>query len=57
MLQVIPVDGIKSAVALAWDSKSDLIYWTDVERDSISRAHWNGSNQEVLVHSNVGKSI
>ncbi|KAB0798924.1 hypothetical protein PPYR_06804 [Photinus pyralis] len=50
---VIPVDGIKSAVALAWDSVTDSIYWTDVERDTINKAHWNGSNQQVLVHTNI----
>lgn len=52
--QVIPVDGVKSAVALAWDSRTDLIYWTDVEKDTINRAHWNGSEQEMLVHTNLG---
>ncbi|KRT81543.1 EGF-like domain containing protein [Oryctes borbonicus] len=50
---VIPVDGVKSAVALAWDSATESIFWTDVEKDSISRAHWNGSNQRVLVHTNI----
>ncbi|XP_074041420.1 LDL receptor related protein 4 isoform X2 [Leptinotarsa decemlineata] len=50
---VIPVNGIKSAVAIAWDSKSDWIYWTDVERNSLNRACWNGSLQEVLIHSNI----
>ncbi|CAH0560459.1 unnamed protein product [Brassicogethes aeneus] len=50
---VIPVNGIKSAVAIAWDAKNDYIYWTDVERDTINRAFWNGSDQEVLVHTNI----
>ncbi|KAF5269791.1 hypothetical protein FQA39_LY08572 [Lamprigera yunnana] len=50
---VIPVDGIKSAVALAWDSVTDSIYWTDVEKDTINKAFWNGSNQQVLVHTNI----
>jgi DNA-binding beta-propeller fold protein YncE len=50
---VIPVDGVKSAVAIAWDSETDYIFWTDVERDTINRAFWNGSNQEVIVHSNI----
>lgn len=54
--QVIPVDGVKSAVAIAWDSETDYIFWTDVERDTINRAFWNGSNQEVIVHSNIGES-
>ncbi|KAG5887972.1 hypothetical protein JTB14_035046 [Gonioctena quinquepunctata] len=50
---VIPVNGIKSAVAIAWDSRSDLIYWTDVERNSLNRAFWNGTYQEVLISSNI----
>ncbi|RZC38041.1 low-density lipoprotein receptor-related protein 4, partial [Asbolus verrucosus] len=50
---VIPVDGVKSAVAIAWDSETDYIFWTDVERDTINRALWNGSNQEVIVYSNI----
>lgn len=47
------MDGIKSAVALAWDSKTDTVFWTDVERDTINRAYWNGSDQEILVHTNI----
>ncbi|XP_025833299.1 low-density lipoprotein receptor-related protein 4 [Agrilus planipennis] len=50
---VIPLDGLKSAIALAWDSKEDYIFWTDVEKDTISRVHWNGSDQRVLVHTNI----
>ncbi|XP_072376430.1 low-density lipoprotein receptor-related protein 4 [Diabrotica undecimpunctata] len=50
---VITIDGIKSAVAIAWDSKSDFIYWTDVERNSINRAFWNGTFQEVVIHQNI----
>ncbi|KAK9731245.1 Low-density lipoprotein receptor domain class A [Popillia japonica] len=50
---VIPVDGVKSAVALAWDSNTDSIFWTDVEMHTISRAHWNGSNQQVLIRTNI----
>ncbi|KDR24262.1 Low-density lipoprotein receptor-related protein 4, partial [Zootermopsis nevadensis] len=50
---VIPVDGIRSVIALAWDSDSDSIFWTDVESDTINRAHLNGSQQEVIVSSNL----
>ncbi|PSN54231.1 Low-density lipoprotein receptor-related protein 4 [Blattella germanica] len=50
---VIPVDGIRSAVALAWDSDSDLIFWTDVDSDTINRAHINGSQQSIIVNSNL----
>lgn len=44
---VIPLADVRSAVALDWDSKDDYVYWTDVSTDSISRAKWDGSNQEV----------
>ncbi|XP_049859513.1 low-density lipoprotein receptor-related protein 4 [Schistocerca gregaria] len=50
---VIPLDGVQSAVALAWDSKTDSIFWTDVDADTISRAHLNGSNEVVIVYSNL----
>lgn len=52
-MQVVPVDGIKSAVALAWDSKTESIFWSDVDQDSISSAHLNGSNQKVIVRANL----
>ncbi|GLH14008.1 Putative vitellogenin receptor [Gryllus bimaculatus] len=49
----IPLDGIQSAVALAWDSDTDSIFWTDVEGDIISRANLNGSNERVIISSNL----
>lgn len=51
---VFPVDGVKSAVALAWDSNSDSIFWSDVEADLISRAFLNGSRQQIVVGTNLG---
>ncbi|CAH0397300.1 unnamed protein product [Chilo suppressalis] len=50
---VIPVDNIKSAVALDWDHNSNSIFWTDVEKDTINRAFLNGSHQTVIVGSNL----
>lgn len=50
---VIPLDGLKAAVALDWCSKNDYIYWTDVGRGVISRAHLNGSNQETIINANL----
>ncbi|KAJ2950742.1 hypothetical protein O0L34_g9004 [Tuta absoluta] len=50
---VIPVDNIKSAVALDWDQKHNSIFWTDVEKDTINRAYLNGSHQTVIVGSNL----
>ncbi len=45
---VIPVKGLKFAVALDWDSNMDYIYWSDVSTESISRARWDGTGQEVI---------
>lgn len=51
---VLPVDGVKSAVAIAWDSNTDSIFWSDVEADLISRAFLNGSKQQVVIGNNLG---
>ncbi|XP_064634178.1 low-density lipoprotein receptor-related protein 4-like isoform X2 [Lineus longissimus] len=50
---VIPLQGIKSAVALDWDATTDLIYWSDVTTDTISRARWDGTGQEVIIGTNL----
>uniref|UniRef100_A0A8C6LFG2 Low density lipoprotein receptor-related protein 4 n=1 Tax=Nothobranchius furzeri TaxID=105023 RepID=A0A8C6LFG2_NOTFU len=44
---VIPLADVRNAVALDWHDKDGYIYWTDVTTDSINRALWNGTNQEV----------
>lgn len=44
---VIPLADVRNAVALDWDVKDGYIYWTDVTTDSINRAMWNGTKQEV----------
>lgn len=44
---VIPLADVRNAVALDWDAKDGYVYWTDVTTDSISRALWNGTQQEV----------
>ncbi|XP_041973520.1 low-density lipoprotein receptor-related protein 4 isoform X2 [Aricia agestis] len=50
---VIPVENIKSAVALDWDHNSNSIFWTDVEKDTINRAFLNGSEERVIISSNL----
>uniref|UniRef100_A0AAR2JUY7 Low-density lipoprotein receptor-related protein 4 n=1 Tax=Pygocentrus nattereri TaxID=42514 RepID=A0AAR2JUY7_PYGNA len=50
---VIPLADVRNAVALDWDSRDGHIYWTDVTTDSISRALWNGSKQEVVVDTSL----
>ncbi|KAJ8676395.1 hypothetical protein QAD02_012182 [Eretmocerus hayati] len=50
---VIPVDNVLSAVALAWNSDDDTIYWTDIEADTISRASLDGTKQKAIIHHNL----
>lgn len=50
---IIPLDGIKEAVAMDWDSQGDYIYWTDVTQDTINRARWDGTGQETIVRSSL----
>ncbi|XP_055385944.1 low-density lipoprotein receptor-related protein 4 isoform X2 [Condylostylus longicornis] len=50
---IIPLDGIKSTIAIDWCSKTDFIYWADVERGSISTAHINGSFQKTVISTNI----
>lgn len=49
------MENIKSAVALDWDHNSNSIFWTDVEKDTINRAYLNGSQQTIIVGSNLSK--
>lgn len=50
---VIPLDGLKSTIALDWSARDDRVYWTDVGRASISRAHLNGTDQEAVITTNL----
>ncbi|XP_028582348.2 low-density lipoprotein receptor-related protein 4 isoform X2 [Podarcis muralis] len=50
---VIPLADVRNAVALDWDAKDDYVYWTDVGTDSISRAKWDGTGQEVVADSSL----
>lgn len=45
---VLPLSGLKQAVALDWDDEDGgYVYWGDVSTNKINRARWNGSDQEV----------
>lgn len=50
---VIPLADVRNAVALDWDANDGYIYWTDVTTDSINRALWNGTKQEVSVQTSA----
>ncbi|XP_050296892.1 low-density lipoprotein receptor-related protein 4 [Anthonomus grandis grandis] len=50
---VIPLENVKNAVSVAWDSDANLIFWADIAMKTINRAFWNGSSHEVIVGANL----
>ncbi|RZF33205.1 hypothetical protein LSTR_LSTR009750 [Laodelphax striatellus] len=50
---VMPVNKIKSAVALSWDANSDSIFWSDIKTKVISRVYLNGSKEDRVVDTNL----
>ena len=57
MDNVVPVDRVKNPVALDFDDREDMLYWTDVESRTISRAHLNGSSHQLLAEHNLGEDF
>ena len=55
MDNVIPVDGVKKAMGLDFHAANDMIYWTDIQSKTISRAHINGTSQQTIATTNLGK--
>ncbi len=52
---VLAVDGVRHAQAVAWDSASDSIFWSDFKATTISRARRDGSQQRVVVATDLGE--
>ncbi|XP_067144345.1 low-density lipoprotein receptor-related protein 4-like [Centruroides vittatus] len=50
---VLPLKNISSAVALDWENEHGNIYWSDLTSDTINKANCNGSNQEVVIGTNL----
>ncbi|CAG0879904.1 unnamed protein product [Darwinula stevensoni] len=54
---ILPLDGIQSALGLDWDSNTGFIFWTDIQRHSISRALRNGTEQKDIITSNLRSGL
>ncbi len=50
---VVVIEGLKNAVALDVHLKYELLFWSDVSLNTISVAHLNGSNRQVLVSTDI----
>ncbi|XP_075213889.1 low-density lipoprotein receptor-related protein 6 [Lycorma delicatula] len=51
--QILPLHGIKHAIAIDYDSIDGYLYWTDEDARVIRRAKIDGSNQEDLITTEV----
>ena len=45
----LPIPGIVDASSLDFDSRSKMIYWSDIEKKTISRSFMNGTNLETVI--------
>lgn len=50
---VLPLTGIKHAIAIDFDSVDKMLYWTDEQACAIRRAYLDGSNQEDVIVAEV----
>ena len=50
----IPLQNVDRPVAVDFDPVEQKVYWTDVSRDTISRASLDGSNQQLIVSGLTG---
>lgn len=49
----MPIDGLKSVLAIDFCAKTNTVFWVDVGRSTINRAQLNGANQTEIVHSSL----
>ncbi|XP_034246865.1 LOW QUALITY PROTEIN: low-density lipoprotein receptor-related protein 4 [Thrips palmi] len=50
---VLPVDEIRHAQAVTWDAQDDSIFWSDYKSAAISRARRDGSEQRVIINTDL----
>ncbi|KAJ8675255.1 hypothetical protein QAD02_011041 [Eretmocerus hayati] len=50
---VLPLTGIKHAIAIDFDPIDEMLYWTDEQAHAIRRAYLNGSGQHDVVTAEV----
>lgn len=42
---------MRNSIALAYDYKRKLIFYSDIQRGSINSVHFNGTNHTVIIES------
>ena len=54
---VIALDGVRHALDVDWHSGTDYVYWSDVSLNTVNRARWDGTGQEVCTCLVLGSWI
>jgi len=49
--KITPITGTQNAIGVDFHYKRQLIYWTDVSKDSISRISVHGNKREDIIPS------
>lgn len=52
---MLPLNGLKHAIAIDFDPVEKMLYWTDEQARVIRRAYLNGSNQQDVISTEVYK--
>jgi len=53
---VLPLAGIKHAIAIDFDPVEELLYWTDEQSTAIRRAPLDGLSQQNVISTEVASS-
>ena len=52
---MLPLVGVVAAVAVDFLPSEDLVFWSDIEAKTLSRAHLNGTAQATIVKDELGR--
>ena len=55
--KITPVTGTQNAIGVDFHYEKQLIYWTDVSKDSISRISIQGNKREDIIPSGIIKTF
>ena len=50
---IVPLQGLRSAVAIDFEPDSNQIFWTDVTLDTINKANISGKHQQSMISSSL----
>ena len=55
--KITPITGTKNAIGIDFHYAKKYVYWTDVQKDSISRVFLDGTGREDIIPSGIFFSV